>query len=407
MEMKMKNREQIIFDNDRQMVRGRFFEMKILGKKHAPMHNLCTFDKYYCRQNGRKRTEREQINLLAQLYQEKLAKLKAIEERLAEETKILTEGIPIRTAMQQWIDNDIFHYTKPITAKEYMRTCTLYLQVVGDHSIKEFRKHHATLFQSGLKNIALSDAGIRKHQTHLQIFLNWAYSEEHLGKPVRLNKVRVMQQGPVIYARSEVEILQSTIEKALSNASTSYQKRCVRNHMRAFMAARYTVLRCGEIHTIPLRHVLLDEGVMRITSVPEIGWVPKTRQERVVPINPELSSFLETDRQNRGQDERWLLDDGLGGQAYASNSQLSQVFRRYTKRAGLEQCGRKPLHALRSTGITGMLSAGGKLDYVMTIAGHSNPQTTLNHYVRAENFDLRSTVNLLSSPPENGFIGER
>jgi len=40
---------------------------------------------------------------------------------------------------------------------------------------------------------------------------------------------------------------------------------------------------------------------------------------------------------------------------------------------------------------------GGKLDFVMKIAGHSNPQTTLNHYVRSENFDLQDTVNLLSN----------
>jgi integrase len=44
-----------------------------------------------------------------------------------------------------------------------------------------------------------------------------------------------------------------------------------------------------------------------------------------------------------------------------------------------------------------MLANGGKLDFVMKIAGHSNPQTTLNHYVRSENFDLQDTVNLLSN----------
>jgi integrase len=51
----------------------------------------------------------------------------------------------------------------------------------------------------------------------------------------------------------------------------------------------------------------------------------------------------------------------------------------------------------RSSGITRMLANGGKLDFVMKIAGHSNPQTTLNHYVRSENFDLQDTVNLLSN----------
>ena len=89
--------------------------------------------------------------------------------------------------------------------------------------------------------------------------------------------------------------------------------------------------------------------------------------------------------------KQWFLDDGLGRRSYASNSQLTQVFRRYVKRCGLEKRGRKPLHGLRSTGITAMLTAGGKLDFVSRIAGHANVQTTLNHYVRPENFDLPGT----------------
>ena len=108
----MKRREQIIFDKDRQMVRGRFFEMKKKDKKHAPMHNLCTIDEYHFRPNGRKRSEREQTNLLAQLYQEKLAELRAKEESLAEETKKLAKGLSIRTVMQQWISTMMFLLTR-------------------------------------------------------------------------------------------------------------------------------------------------------------------------------------------------------------------------------------------------------------------------------------------------------
>jgi integrase len=93
----------------------------------------------------------------------------------------------------------------------------------------------------------------------------------------------------------------------------------------------------------------------------------------------------------------FLYKQILRAKAFASNSQLTQVFRRYVKRCGLEKLGRKPLHGLRSIGITRMLANGGKLDFVMKIAGHANPQTTLNHYVRSENFDLRDTVNLLSN----------
>jgi integrase len=142
---------------------------------------------------------------------------------------------------------------------------------------------------------------------------------------------------------------------------------------------------------------LLDDTPIRVSAVPEIGWSPKTRQERFIPMNPELHEFLKKDLQLRQSEERWFLDNGKGGQAFSTNSQLAQALRRHIKRCGLDRAGIKPLHSLRSSGITRMLANGGKLDFVMKIAGHSNPQTTLNHYVRSENFDLQDTVNLLSN----------
>ncbi len=396
----MKN--QFIFDESRQMVRGRLFELRQDGKKHPPLVNLCTYEEFEFRPDGRRRSERERQNLLMRLYPEKLAQLREKRQRREAEQRKQEVGPPIWEAMQQWLDGEIGPYSRANTLTEYRRTCTLYLEAGGNHPIREFRKHHATQFQTSLQQRDLSEAGIRKHQTQLQIFLNWAYSEEHLNKPVRLTKTKVTQQGPVIYSQEEVRALQAAIEGALQAAPTPYQKRCLSNHLRAFMAARHAVLRCGEVLAMPLRHVLVDEGMLRIATVRELDWHPKTRQERIVPMNPELRRFLQEDIQAREAQEKWLLDDGTGRRAYATNSQLTQVFRRYVKRCGLEQERRKPLHALRSTGITAMLSAGGKLDFVMRIAGHSNPQTTLNHYVRAENFDLRDTVKLLSHPPKNG-----
>ena len=64
----MINRKKILFDKDRQVVRARFFELKKVNKKHAPMFNLCTFEDYKFRPNGRKRTEKEQTNFLDKLF---------------------------------------------------------------------------------------------------------------------------------------------------------------------------------------------------------------------------------------------------------------------------------------------------------------------------------------------------
>ena len=329
-------REQFIYDKERQIVRGRFFELKKQNKKHAPMHKICSFDEFHFRNDGRRRSKREQTNLLLRLYQEKLEELRNREQQLLEEKEKKTKALSIMKVMQQWIDDEVTPYNKNISTREYLRTCTLYLENVGDHSILEFKKHHSTRFQSGLKKHGLTDAGIRKHQTHLQIFLNWAYSEEHLEKPIRLNKVRVLQNGPVIYTKSEVEILQFSIEKASNKASTPYQKRFTNNHLRAFMVARHAILRCGEILSLPLRNIFLEEGKIRITGVPEVGWLPKTRQERFIPYNPELRSFLQSDLLRRNKEEQWFLDNGLGDRAYSTNSQLTQVFRRYVIRNDLE-----------------------------------------------------------------------
>ena len=204
-------------------------------------------------------------------------------------------------------------------------------------------------------------------------------------------------RGPEIFTETELEIIQETIETALRSNPNSYQKRCIKNHLRAFMLARHSVLRNGEILNLPLRHLLLDETLIRVSAVTEIDWSTKTRQERFVPMNPELHEFLKIDMQGRQSQEKWFLDNGKGGQAFSTNSQLTQALRRHKKRCGLDRVGLKPLQSLRSTGITSMLANGGKMDFVMKIAGHSNPQTTLNHYVRSENFDLQDTVNLLSN----------
>ena len=95
----MINRKKILFDKDRQVVRARFFELKKVNKKHAPMFNLCTFEEYNYRPNGRKRSEREQTNLLTKLYEEKLFSLREKENYVVEEKKLVNQ-IPIIKVMQ-------------------------------------------------------------------------------------------------------------------------------------------------------------------------------------------------------------------------------------------------------------------------------------------------------------------
>ena len=394
-------KEKFSYDKKRQVWIGQFHELQKLGSSHPPRVMLGTSEEceYKATKRGPvRRSESELIKWLSVLYDKKR---REYEERQQARENIakakLEDGPPIQELMQSWLDDEVEPSAKPGTLNEYRRTCSLFLDICGNPRIRRFRKHHATKFQNGLAGRDLSDFGVRKHQTQLQIFLNWSFSEEHLGKPVRIKKIKVSHWGPEIFSESELLILKATIEAALKSNPNSYQKRCIKNHLRAFMLARHGVLRSGEILNLPLRHLLLGESLIRISAVPEINWIPKTRQERFIPMNPELAEFIEKDIELREAGESWFLDNGKGGQAFSTNSQLTQALRRHLKRSGLDRAGLKPLHSLRSTGITRMLANGGKLDFVMKIAGHSNPQTTLNHYVRSENFDLQDTVNLLSN----------
>ena len=393
-------KEKFIFNEKRSVWVGQFHELQQPGASHPPRVTLGTVDE--CEYKATKRglvhlSESEMIKRLSVLYDEKRREFEKKQEAREHMARAkLEDGPQIQELMQSWLDDEVQPSVKQGTLSEYRRTCNLFLEICGNLRIRKFRKHHATKFQNGLAGRGLSDFGVRKHQTQLQVFLNWSFSEEHLIKPVRIKKIKVSHQGPEIFTVEELENFQAAIEKALRSNPNIYQKRCIKNHLRAFMLARHGVLRSGEILNLPLRHVLLDETLIRISAVSEIGWTPKNRQERFVPINPQLHEFLKKDLQFREPEETWFLDNGKGRQAFSTNSQLAQALRRHIKREGLERAGRKPMHSLRSTGITTMLANGGKIDFVMKIAGHSNPQTTLNHYVRSENFDLRDTVNLLS-----------
>ena len=143
--------EKFRFDEKRQQVRVRFHELKKPGKRDAPQYVLCSFEFYDFRKDGKRRSEKEQTNLLTRLYAEKLSEVRKKEEQkivLEQQEKQELEnfkklGMKIREVMQLWIDLEIEPNLKSNTLKEYLRTCSLYIENVGDHQIREFKKNHA------------------------------------------------------------------------------------------------------------------------------------------------------------------------------------------------------------------------------------------------------------------------
>ena len=73
--------EKFRFDEKSQQVRARFHELKKPGKRDAPQYVLCSFEFYDFRKDGKRRSEKEQTNLLTRLYAEKLSEVRKKEEQ--------------------------------------------------------------------------------------------------------------------------------------------------------------------------------------------------------------------------------------------------------------------------------------------------------------------------------------
>ena len=258
----------------------------------------------------------------------------------------------------------------------------------------ELRRHSLSGFAESLASSGLSEATIHKHLRHLQVFLNWAYDEEYLPRLLRVPKPAVVRKTPMVYSVEELDLIESTLDASLRTASSDSRRLAAQTHLRVFWIARFALLRAGEILTLPLSALDLGSKVVRVRAVPELLWTPKAKQERTIPLHSILLRFISEDLRRRSDAEVWWLDDGQGKRYYSAPHSLSQAFRRLLMRVGLAD-GRKPVHAFRATGITNMLGAGGDLHFVQRIAGHSNPQTTLNHYAQGEAWDVRETVELL------------
>ena len=170
-------KEQFYFDEKRFMVRGRFYELRKNGAGHSPMYNLCSFKECDFRPDRRRRSEREQTNFLLRLYQEKLSNLQEKEElkrieKLAEESSVL-----VQDAMQHWLDH-VQEFRNPRTVYEYRLVCQRYVEIVGNHSVKNVKKFHESLFLNGLKQKKMNEHTQAKYLRQLQTFWRWAFDQE-------------------------------------------------------------------------------------------------------------------------------------------------------------------------------------------------------------------------------------
>ena len=150
-------------------------------------------------------------------------------------------------------------------------------------------------------------------------------------------------------------------------------------------------LRAVEAWELPWRNVDLEKG--RISITPRNDWQPKDREQRTVPIVPELLDLRWTARE----------DDSKGEMVIPRHRVVVQnIWRDFgplCKRAGVERYP-QPMHALRKSCITDWASVH-PAHVVQAWAGHEDYRTTTRYYLRVSDEDFYRATGLAQKVVQN------
>ena len=72
------------------------------------------------------------------------------------------------------------------TVYEYRLVCQRYVEMVGDHPVKNVKNFHESLFLSGLKQKGVREHTQAKYLRQLQTFWRWAFDQEYTIKMFRV-----------------------------------------------------------------------------------------------------------------------------------------------------------------------------------------------------------------------------
>jgi len=169
-------------------------------------------------------------------------------------------------------------------------------------------------------------------------------------------------------------------------------------HRVAFLLAAFAGLRAGEIRGLRWEDVDLHAGrlVVRRTVWKGVEVPPKSGNERVVPLRPEIREELEKVPK---ADRKGFVSRNGWGEAW-SHGGLRQAFVRTCERVGVR---RWRFHDLRHFFVTELFRAGVAAPTVQALAGHAELATT-QRYAHVVRSDLEDAIRRLvvTKPRDRG-----
>ena len=212
------------------------------------------------------------------------------------------------------------------------------------------------------------------------------------------------------------------VEDKLKSAVKEWESKEYRKHnrtteagrfktlLRVFMMGNYGSLRRGEVWSLPLDRIDLDQRRIYVRPVNEEGGLskankpifvkfnPKSQGEDFQPIPKKLYDFLVEDLANRGEDEKWFLDKGDGSVWYASPDGITKAIKKVLDELGIEG---GSMHWFRKARLNEIWEKNPNAS--KHFGRHQEIETTESHYVSGEK--PKDLIDLVDSIDQaNGLI---
>jgi len=331
-----------------------------------------------------KRSEREKLAVLQQLYAEKQKELDGKHQQS------LSRGDLVADVFAIWLDavadlrevKTLNHYKDAVrhffaVNPRKLRTSELGAEHFSKMARALAKQHSETTANSYLRDLRacvswLHDQGLIKHAPRIQFF-------------------RSTTKKPEVFTEDELEQMHV---KLLALAPT---KRRWHNLLKCFQVLRWSGMRGSEVLHLKWQHIDFNARLIRLTE--SDGFRIKNRKEELIPLAEPLIEFLLlTNHEN----ETWLLDDGRGNKYWKHLNELTAAMRRFQRSLGIS--GPKPLHGFRATlatQLTGIENANVYL--VQRLLRHSSITTTMG-YVNPEQQQIADLVNQLNKQPKRPIL---
>lgn len=200
----------------------------------------------------------------------------------------------------------------------------------------------------------------------LQLFLRWCANKGYIA---------LVPDLPVVsgVSKKEPRALSAAQLQALFAARGRHQRPQVRALEPVLMLGLHAGLRREEIRFLAWKDVDLTAGLLRVTAKPP-AFSPKDHEERSIPLNEDLLSFLRELR-DAYPDAEWVCINCEFGQWSLG---LTKWARELFIAAGIER-DFGTLHRLRHSFGTRLLHAGVDIETVRDLMGHADISTTARY----------------------------